>query len=97
MTLLSDNELAERLLDLTGWDRQGDSITKRFEFASFPISIEFINEVALRAEAANHHPEIHNIYNRVTITLSTHDACGVTGKDTAMATQIDETAERIRG
>ena len=94
MTLLSDEELEEQILYLAGWRREGDSITKRFEFASFPRAIEFINEIAIHAEIADHHPEIHNVYNRVTITLSTHDAGGITGKDTAMATQIEEIAER---
>ena len=94
MKLLSDEEIEEQILYLAGWGREGDSITKRFEFASFPRAIEFINEIAIHAERADHHPEIHNVYNRVTITLSTHDAGGITGKDTAMATQIEEIAER---
>ena len=48
MTLLSDEELEEQILYLAGWRREGDSITKRFEFASFPRAIEFINEIAFR-------------------------------------------------
>lgn len=92
MSLLSDEQIEEQLYGLTDWERDGDAILKRYVFASFVEAIDFINAIALLAEAADHHPEIHNVYNRVTITLSTHDAGGITENDTTMAAEIEEIA-----
>ena len=95
MALLSDEQIDEKLGELAGWVRKEDAIRKRYTFKSFITAIEFINAIALRAEEANHHPEIHNVYNRVTITLNTHDEGGITGKDIALAAQIERAATSI--
>lgn len=92
MALLSDLQIEEQLQHLSGWHRQGGTIMKRYIFESFLKAIDFINAIAPDAEEADHHPEIHNVYNRVTITLNTHDEGGITEKDTAMASQIEQVA-----
>ncbi len=89
---LSDERIEERLATLDGWDRDGDKIEKHYEFDGFEEAIEFINRIAPLAERANHHPEIFNVYNRVELVLTTHDAGGLTDKDFDLAAQIDEVA-----
>ncbi len=70
-----------------------DAIEKRFFFADFVAAFGFMARVALRAEAASHHPEWSNVYRTVDIALSTHDAGGLTALDVALAQQIDAEAE----
>lgn len=89
MPLLTDDQLTDALKNLTGWRQEDERIKKSYRFASFPDAIAFINAVALHAEEANHHPEIHNVYNRVTLHLTTHDAGGLTEKDIILAKQIN--------
>ncbi|WP_458690186.1 4a-hydroxytetrahydrobiopterin dehydratase [Nocardia tengchongensis] len=87
--LLSDDDIAEALKDLPEWSRTGDSITRTVQAASFLAGIELVRRVAVAAEAANHHPDIDIRWRRVTFTLSTHDAGGLTPLDTALAREID--------
>ncbi|MFE3797892.1 4a-hydroxytetrahydrobiopterin dehydratase [Nocardia tengchongensis] len=87
--LLSDDDIAEALTDLPEWSRTGDSITRTVQAASFLAGIELVRRVAAAAEAANHHPDIDIRWRRVTFTLSTHDAGGLTPLDTALAREID--------
>jgi len=89
---LSDAEIAAGLAALPGWERDGDAIARRFEFTDFVAALGFIAQVGALAERANHHPELTNVYNRVRIVLSTHDAGGITGKDLALAKEISERA-----
>ncbi len=89
MPLLTDDQLTEALKNLDGWRQEDETIKKSYRFISFPDAIAFINAVALLAEEANHHPEIQNVYNRVTLHLTTHDAGGLTEKDLALAKQIN--------
>ena len=89
MPLLTNEQRTEALKSLAGWQQQGKMITKSYHFASFLDAIAFINAVAPLSEAANHHPEIQNVYNRVTLHLTTHDAGGLTEKDLALAHQIN--------
>lgn len=85
-----DHETADRMLaDLDGWHRDGDRIQRDLEFATFLDAIAFINRIAPHAEAADHHPEIFNVYNRVELVLTTHDADGLTEKDFALAAKLD--------
>jgi 4a-hydroxytetrahydrobiopterin dehydratase len=65
------------------------AIRRQFTFADFNAAFGFMTRVAILAEKADHHPEWSNVYNRVEITLTTHDAGGVTAKDTALAAAID--------
>ena len=85
-----DREAA--LSRLNGWiyDPGADAISHDFKFTDFSEAFGFITRVALAAHAADHHPEWSNVYNKVTITLSTHSAGGLTEKDVALAEQIDK-------
>lgn len=87
--LLSDDEIAKALTDLPEWTRTGDSISRTVEADSFPAGIELVRRVASAAEAANHHPDIDIRWRRVTFTLSTHSAGGLTRLDMALAREID--------
>lgn len=89
---LSDEELNETLPNLPGWSRAGDAITKTYLFSDFRAAMWFVNIVAGVADAMDHHPEWCNVYNRVTVTLRTHDAGGVTDKDIALAQAMDGAA-----
>ena len=93
MAKLTDAELEEFLSNTEGWTSQGDAIRKDFAFPGFRAAIAFVNRVAERADAARHHPDIEIHYDRVTISLSTHDAGGVTEKDISLASEIDGAAE----
>jgi 4a-hydroxytetrahydrobiopterin dehydratase len=85
------------LARLDGWHAaQGrDAIIKEYRFRDFNAAFGFMSRVALHAEKADHHPEWTNIYNRVTVTLSTHDSGGVTDKDVALAHFMDEAAAKL--
>ena len=80
------------LAKLQGWTRApGDreAIARTYRFADFNIAFAFMTRVAIMAEKADHHPEWSNVYNRVEIALTTHDADGLSRRDVAMATAID--------
>lgn len=79
------------LRDLGDWTltREGKAVERRFEFADFVEAFGFMARVALLAEKVDHHPEWSNVYNRVTIELTTHDAGGLSIRDVAMAKAID--------
>jgi 4a-hydroxytetrahydrobiopterin dehydratase len=85
------------LARLDGWHAaQGrDAIIKEYRFRDFNAAFGFMSRVALHAEKADHHPEWTNIYNRVTVTLSTNDSGGVTDKDVALAHFMDEAAAKL--
>jgi 4a-hydroxytetrahydrobiopterin dehydratase len=93
---LTESERAEALLALeaAGWSRvEGrDAITRRFAFANFVEAWGFMTRVALWAEKYDHHPEWTNVYRTVEITLSTHDAGGLTALDVKLAKKIDSLA-----
>ena len=82
---------ASALKELSEWhDVPGrDAIQRRFAFADFNEAFAFMTRVALLAEKMDHHPEWSNVYNKLDVTLSTHDAGGVTEKDIAMATAME--------
>lgn len=75
-----------------GWTREGEAIERAFRFGNFSEAWAFMSRVALLAEAADHHPEWRNVWNLVEIRLTTHDAGGLTDRDIAMATKINELA-----
>ena len=89
---LTDAQIAEGLARLPGWTREGDAIVHDFQFVDFVGALGFIVEVGALAERANHHPEITNVYNRVRIALSTHDAGGITDLDLHLAAAISARA-----
>jgi 4a-hydroxytetrahydrobiopterin dehydratase len=86
---------AEALKGLTGWgaaEGGRDAITRSYRFADFNAAFGFMSRVALKAEKLNHHPEWFNVYNRVEVTLTTHDAGGVTDLDVRLAKFMDKAA-----
>jgi len=87
--LLSDIAIQRELGHLTGWSRRGDLLTRTYQFRNFQDSMDFVNRVAELAEKANHHPDIDIRYSKVTLSLSSHDAGGITQKDLDLATAID--------
>lgn len=88
---LSDEDRAEALDALDEWDYDEgrDAITRKFLFADFSEAFSFMTRVALLAEKADHHPEWSNVWNRVEILLTTHDAGGLSQRDVDMAEAID--------
>lgn len=91
---LSEAERIDALDGLPDWDHDDgrDAITRRFVFADFSEAFAFMTRVALLAERADHHPEWSNVWNRVDVTLTTHDAGGLSSRDIAMAQAIDAVA-----
>ena len=88
MELLTEDEIADRLGGTPGWTRQGSSITTTVTAADFRDAMLFTSAVAYLAEQANHHPDILIRWNKVTLTLSTHSAGGLTGADFDLAAGI---------
>lgn len=90
---LSQEEIKAALRDLPGWSYKNDRLEKSFELADFQAAVAFIVHLAFSAEKLNHHPELTNVYNRVTISLATHDAGDrVTEMDLKLARAIEEVA-----
>ncbi len=77
-----------------GWTHQSDrdAVTKTFRFKDFTTAFGWMTSVAIEAEKADHHPEWFNVYNRVEVTLTTHDAGGLTSRDVALAKRMDALA-----
>jgi len=92
---LSEAERNDALDGLPDWDYDEgrDAISRSFVFADFPEAFAFMTRVALLAERADHHPEWSNVWNRVDILLTTHDAGGLSQRDIALAQEIDALAE----
>ena len=94
---LSEEDRTEKLQDLlsSGWEMvEGrDAIKRSLQFKDFNEAFGFMARVALKAEQMNHHPEWFNVYNRVDVTLSTHDCQGLSQRDVTMATFINEVAQ----
>ncbi|SDK62689.1 4a-hydroxytetrahydrobiopterin dehydratase [Aliiruegeria lutimaris] len=92
---LTDRTALEQLLD-GGWklDKNGDALTKTFLFADFITAFGWMTRVAIHAEKMNHHPEWENVYRRVRVALTTHDAGGLSALDVTLARKMDEEAGR---
>jgi len=95
---LSEAERAELLPALAHWTHEParDAIHRRFVFEDFVAAFGFMAKVALLAEKADHHPEWSNVWNKVDILLTTHDAGGLTKRDIALARAIDGVAQGAR-
>lgn len=87
---LTEEEINKALKELEGWtlSNEGNAISKSFKFKNFSQAWAFMSRAALLAEKMNHHPEWFNVYNRVDVTLTTHDAGGVTDLDLKMARRM---------
>ena len=91
MTKLNQHEIDERLKNLhQDWIQEGDSIKRDFVFDNFVRAFGFMTAVAIEADNADHHPNWKNVYNKVSISLSTHDAGGLTDQDFDLAIKIDK-------
>ena len=89
---LSDIDIQRELGRLAGWSRRGDALVKTFQFPTFRAGIDFVSRVADAADAVDHHPDVDIRYTKITCTLSTHSAGGITAKDLALAADIDRAA-----
>lgn len=89
---LSETQIAVGLERLTEWAQVGDAIQRTYSFKNFVESMAFVDKAAAAAEAVQHHPDILIRYNRVTMTLSTHDAGGISQKDFDLAGAMDAMA-----
>ena len=92
MATLTEQEIRERLAGLDGWTTDGTSIDRRFEFDDFNGAMKFMVTAAPKIDALNHHPEWTNVYNRVDVRLTSHDAGGVTDRDLELALLLDSLA-----
>ncbi|MCC3303288.1 4a-hydroxytetrahydrobiopterin dehydratase [Sneathiella sp. HT1-7] len=92
---LSAEEIEEALRALNGWTAVDgrEAIKKSFKFSNFNHAFAFMTRVALKAEKMDHHPEWFNVYNRVEVTLATHDVDGLSSKDIELATFMNKVAE----
>jgi 4a-hydroxytetrahydrobiopterin dehydratase len=91
-TKLSESEIQSALRQRGGWTVVNGKLHREFKFADFVHAFGFMASAALVAEAMGHHPEWFNVYNRVTIDLTTHDAGGISAKDFELAAKLDALA-----
>ena len=91
---LADAEVSQRLAALPGWAVKDGKLHRSLTFADFAQAFAFMTDVAREAEALNHHPEWFNVYNRVEIDLTTHDAGGITALDFELARRAEDLARR---
>ena len=98
MQRLDATQLAAALAELPAWRHDADrsAIARSFKFADFAQAFAFMTELAIAAEKRDHHPDWSNVYNRVEIALSTHDAGGITERDTTFARHADEVYRRFQ-
>lgn len=89
MALVSDTEIDAFIEAHPAWSRDGEGISRTYEFSDFGQSMGFVTRVALEAEKANHHPDIDIRWSKVTLTLSTHSEGGITTRDLDLADTAD--------
>jgi 4a-hydroxytetrahydrobiopterin dehydratase len=93
MNKLSKDEIEKRLVNFPDWDYYDDAIHAEFEFDNFKDCFSAMSRIAFECEALNHHPDWSNVYNVLTISLTTHSANGVTEKDFKLAKAIEAIVE----
>jgi 4a-hydroxytetrahydrobiopterin dehydratase len=89
MPKLGQKEIKAALAEVPDWTKQAAAITRTFQFQDFPAAIRFVDALANVAENAEHHPDIDIRWNKVTLTLTTHDQGGLTRKDFELAKRLD--------
>ncbi len=89
MALLSDQEIEQRLGDVDGWSRDGDTITKTFENDDFVGSVKFVDKLVEPAEGMGHHPDLDLSWDKVTVKITNHAEGGLTENDFELAAKID--------
>ena len=87
--LLTEEEIARLLADHPGWRRDGEALRRSYEFSDFRAAFAFMTHVALIAERLFHHPEWSNVYNRVELAITSHDAGGLTSRDRRFVEKVD--------
>jgi 4a-hydroxytetrahydrobiopterin dehydratase len=97
MTKLTGEQIEQALAGLPGWSLANGKLHREYKFADFVHAFGFMATAAIAIEARNHHPEWSNVYNRVTVDLTTHDAQGITKKDTELAALLESVAAKLLG
>ncbi len=95
MPKLSDAEITEALGPRAGWTIVGGKLHREYQFPDFVHAFGFMATAAIAIEKMNHHPEWFNVYNRVRVDLTTHDAGGITSKDFELAALLDSLATKL--
>lgn len=95
MPKMTDGEVAAALGSLPGWSVENGKLHREYKFADFVDAFGFMATAAIAIEAMNHHPEWFNVWNRVTIDLTTHDSGGITAKDVELAGKLEGFAKRL--
>ena len=93
---LSQAQIETALKDLPGWSLKKGKLHREYKFEDFIHAFGFMATAALVIEAKGHHPESFNVYNRVTIDLTTHDAGGITANDTGLAVKLEVLAKKLQ-
>jgi len=96
MSKLTQKELRSALTGLHGWNLAKGKLHREYKFADFVHAFGFMATSALAIEKMNHHPEWFNVYNKVVVDLSTHDAGGITAKDVELAKLLDNVAGKLQ-
>lgn len=89
---LSDDEISEKLPEIDDWSLDDGKLRREFQFANFVEAFGFMTRAAIEAEKMNHHPEWFNVYKKVTVHLTTHEAGGITELDFTLARKMNELA-----
>lgn len=92
-SLLTEEELQAALAHLPGWEVEAGTLVKSYNFPAYMAGIEFVNRLAARAEAANHHPDLSIGWRKVGVVLSTHSAGGITALDVSLAREAEALAQ----
>ncbi len=92
MMKLSSDQISEELKNLPGWSVKEEKLHKDFEFGDFNEAFGFMTRAAMHIEKMNHHPEWFNVYNKLTVDLTTHDAGGITENDIGLAKILNSLA-----
>ncbi len=97
MTKLSEAEVQSRLSSLSGWSLANGKLHREFKFTNFVDAFGWMTQVALAAEKQDHHPEWFNVWNKVVVDLTTHDAGGISERDFKLAARMNDLAEKLGG
>ena len=95
MTKLSETDVQARLPSLTGWSLVNGKLHREYKFADFAEAFGWMAQAALAAEKQDHHPEWFNVWNKVVVDLTTHDAGGISERDFTMAARMNQLAEKL--
>ena len=92
MATLNEEEIGQRLAELSGWERDGEAIKKSFDRGDFVGSVKFVDSLVEPAEGMNHHPDVSISWSEVEVKITTHSEGGLTGNDFELAKRIDALA-----